>query len=669
MPAQSTGGRSQTQSNDAPSQSNPTPSTEEGSKALQPHVSLGDDNTHAAQADEQAPSVERLLHGLTVVDPSFTKNLPAPSPRATSIPTVAKESQVTSAQSTGQYQKDHTPICNVDTVASSPYKSNLCVGQTAAHGSTFAPFGAVTKYCYKFVSTDYVQPLASAFWDAGKIWNRHWDLFYLNPSVSPMTKPVILVPEQQLLELLGECKRSFPGANLAITEDLRQEGLLLTFDFEQPELRPYYLGLSDSRVRHDCLLEEIPHPNDSELAGMSTIAEQGDDRSLNRFKEMIGLAQEIAKNKKKVKREKHKAEQDVQKQRATNSLLQAQRYLGLAPPQSDDVQAPGASEGGEARPNVSHPIDISCIAPFARDKDVVLIAIDLEAWEHSSNVITEIGIATLDSRTLNGLAPGRVGEAWQQVVRGRHFRILEHKNKVNEDFVQGCPEKFEFGESEFVARDLAASACTSCFHPPFSATVMNSSSTEVSGEEIPPRNIVLVGHDVGQDIEMCKKLGFHPANRGNLLTTLDTAALYRAYCRDPNPKSLGGILSDFDIAGWNLHNAGNDAVYTLWALMAMCVSAAAEQGTDKLQQRLDVDLERRNLTAVQQAHKRVQDEVTGWETGGDSRKAGVYEVGESSEMQYAGRQGKQGKPVFGPERPPAVSSNGLYTMGGVPLDV
>lgn len=49
-------------------------------------------------------------------------------------------------------------------------------GQPAPLGICFCPFLAVTKYCYKFVSKKLMQPLATAFFDAEKIWSRDWDL-------------------------------------------------------------------------------------------------------------------------------------------------------------------------------------------------------------------------------------------------------------------------------------------------------------------------------------------------------------------------------------------------------------------------------------------------------------------------------------------------------------
>ena len=43
-------------------------------------------------------------------------------------------------------------------------------------GMSFCPFIAFTKFPYKYVDPAFRQPIATAFFDGGKIYNRSWDL-------------------------------------------------------------------------------------------------------------------------------------------------------------------------------------------------------------------------------------------------------------------------------------------------------------------------------------------------------------------------------------------------------------------------------------------------------------------------------------------------------------
>lgn len=193
---------------------------------------------------------------------------------------------------------------------------------------------------------------------------------------------------------------------------------------------------------------------------------------------------------------------------------------------------------------------------LSSDDKIVLVAIDIEAYERSHRAITEVGIATLDTQDLINQSPGSNGEDWHQYIHARHFIIEEHKHFVNKDFVRGCPDKFEYGKSELVSIKDIASVLANCFRT-------------ASGEN---QKIVLVGHDVKNDIDYCHQLGFSILNRSSLIEVLDTAVMYKAITGEQQSRALGSIVYDFDLTAWHLHNAGNDAVYTLWAWLAMCVT-------------------------------------------------------------------------------------------------
>jgi hypothetical protein len=49
-------------------------------------------------------------------------------------------------------------------------------GEPSELGMSFCPFLAVTKFPYKYVDPDFLQPIATAFFDENKIYNRSWDL-------------------------------------------------------------------------------------------------------------------------------------------------------------------------------------------------------------------------------------------------------------------------------------------------------------------------------------------------------------------------------------------------------------------------------------------------------------------------------------------------------------
>lgn len=422
--------------------------------------------------------------------------------------------------------------------------------------------------------------------------------YYIWTEHCPSPNPIAFIPEHQLNDLVAEINQAFPDANVVITDDLREDGLVLDFNefTDNPDFRSRWLGRSTSKAQYQSWMDNLIMANSTPSAPP--------ERSLQAFKEKIERAAEINKNKSKATRTKRQQEQVVKRQVMAQSLQRAQRYLGLLPPTD-----PTMPDIASLSPS---PIDVDKPASHPFDQEVIFIAFDVELYERGPNFVTEIGVATLDTADLADLAPGRVGEAWQKVIRARHFRIAEYKHYRNKDFVEGCPDKFEFGTSEFISKDSIGTTLSSCFKPPFSGPA----------ESERERNVILVGHDIRMDIQYLQSAGFNVLNSASVIGQIDTAELYRVYSRDPNARSLGGILLDHDLMGWHLHNAGNDAVYTLWGLLATCVQAASQRGTAEEALKHQSVMEKRMEVAAEQAREKVLLDGEGWVVGGSTTEEG-----------------------------------------------
>lgn len=112
-----------------------------------------------------------------------------------------------------------------------------------------------------------------------------------------------------------------------------------------------------------------------------------------------------------------------------------------------------------------------------------------------------------------------------------------------------------------------------CFKHPFS----DLDDKSVIDPTAPKRNIIFVGHGVGADIKYLKTLGYDVHNLSNLQEIVDTALMWQGLKSELSPRSLGSVLAEIGIAGWNLHNAGNDAVYTLQAMIGISIKQLCDR--------------------------------------------------------------------------------------------
>lgn len=86
-----------------------------------------------------------------------------------------------------------------------------------------------------------------------------------------------------------------------------------------------------------------------------------------------------------------------------------------------------------------------------------------------------------------------------------------------------------------------------------------------------PRDVVIVGHDVKQDIDYLNTLDFDVYEMADLLEIVDNQKLHQHRSKICNGQSLCAILAGLEIPYRFLHNAGNDAVYTLQSLLRLAV--------------------------------------------------------------------------------------------------
>lgn len=409
----------------------------------------------------------------------------------------------------------------------------------------FYPLMPLSKLPYKFLPTTDVksrQRIAEHFFDGGKFWNTRWDLYYIHSELVTTQGPVYFVTEKNVQRLFANIQAMFPKESIEFPTAGQFEGLMVDFPFDNPDFCPSWLGESHSRQDFDHWKEKIAGPP-------AQPSHTPSDTDLEKFRTTV-LAAKHALN-------PNKPEQDrARSLHAAKSLADVKRLLGLAKETESALTPVEAAESDEP----------------TFDQDAVFICCDIESFEFDHNRITEIGFATLDTRDLRGTAPGRFAQDWYGKIRGRHFRIKECLHLENRKYVKGCSKDFLFGQSEIVSIRNAPRAVAECFRPPFSRVDYDDSP--YGGVALGRRNIVLVGHDTKNDIGYLRKIGYDVGNLGSLIQIVDTAQLWRAYAQTPDQPALAKICAAMDIETWSLHNAGNDAMYTLQAMLGICVCSA-----------------------------------------------------------------------------------------------
>ncbi|KAG6821622.1 hypothetical protein H0H93_000131 [Arthromyces matolae] len=190
------------------------------------------------------------------------------------------------------------------------------------------------------------------------------------------------------------------------------------------------------------------------------------------------------------------------------------------------------------------------VRTFWMEKKGVWCAIDFEAWEYDHSVITEFGWSLI------GWKEG------QELRKMGHLIVEENQKYRNSQYVPEHRYDYGFGESKLVKKALLSKA-------------INDFIIEL-GEYGP---VFLVFHDNHQDIKYLKSLNVSLEGLKYIdhvekfpdggLFVVDTSDLFAALEGVTDRRGLGRMCHLIQIPTRNLHNAGNDAYYTLEAMISM----------------------------------------------------------------------------------------------------
>lgn len=86
-----------------------------------------------------------------------------------------------------------------------------------------------------------------------------------------------------------------------------------------------------------------------------------------------------------------------------------------------------------------------------------------------------------------------------------------------------------------------------------------------------PRPVVLVFHESSADLKFLATVGYNILAAKNVVEVVDTREMHQYVTRSKDSTSLASVLGSLRISYMHLHNAGNDAVYTLQAMIGLAV--------------------------------------------------------------------------------------------------
>ncbi|KAF3988553.1 hypothetical protein FT663_03488 [Candidozyma haemuli var. vulneris] len=179
------------------------------------------------------------------------------------------------------------------------------------------------------------------------------------------------------------------------------------------------------------------------------------------------------------------------------------------------------------------------------DEQMVLISIDVEAFERDHSVVTEVGIAVYEPKSSRGMV--------MPFIQSGHIVIAGTEDVRNGTFVADHKDFFNGGKT--LTMDLHSAA----------QAIKDLISKHTRKGTRYGTGVCLVGHGIGQDVKWLKHIGVSIGSA----RILDTQKLL---CMTHGKKgsSLKNGLKLVRQPCAFLHNAGNDAYYTM--VLCLCLA-------------------------------------------------------------------------------------------------
>ncbi|KAF9087926.1 hypothetical protein BGX29_000546 [Mortierella sp. GBA35] len=216
--------------------------------------------------------------------------------------------------------------------------------------------------------------------------------------------------------------------------------------------------------------------------------------------------------------------------RATEMVLQAPGVLAAATAATETTGS--GAESGRTSPTSAMTAS-SRATPSLQDGGMWFISVDIESHEYNHDKILEIGWSIWDSGV--------------HKFMDKHYAISDYRHLRNGKFVADRRDRFMFGTT--VWENLQGSIAA------FQQDLEKAVRRNERGR------LVLIAHDMSSDMKYLSGMGVtFPEG----MIQFDTVEMNSARVGDANIKTgLGKLLDEVGIENYCLHNAGNDAHYTL----------------------------------------------------------------------------------------------------------